>query len=379
MQKIKIDSFLFIIILTIIGFGISINYSASSALSLRLHDGLNFYLKKQIIFTILGLIVMLITAKIKINFFKKTLVVINGVTICLLLLTYIPMFQISSGGAERWINLFGLTFQPSEIAKITVILTLSSMIAKRRKEGTLNNIFDLRGLPMVIGYVGMYAVMILMQNHLSATGIIIMISMTLLLIGGLKKIYFLFMVVGAFFVVVVAVIIEPFRLERIKTLFDPFTDPMGDGYQIIQSWYALGSGDLFGLGLGMSRQKFTWLPENHTDFIIAIVGEEIGFFGVILVILLFLSFALRGLTLASKTNDDFGLFVLTGIVLLIFYQFLINLAVVSGLFPVTGMPLPFISYGGSSTVILYIGLGLIFNIISRDEVGVEMNKKEEIK
>lgn len=367
MQKVRFDFLLSIILISIIGFGVAVNYSASSVLSLKYYGHLNYFLYRQIAFIILGIGVAFFIAKIKYQYLRGLLWIINVGTIVLLLLSYIPAFQVSVNGADRWINLFGIQFQPSELAKVTVIITLAHMIDIRRRKGTLNKLTDPKdGLLPVIGYIGLFAGIILMQKHLSATGIILIISMCLLFIAGLKKLYFAVLGGAVLAAGVIGVLIEPFRMKRIVSFLNPEADPMGDGYQITQSWYALGSGDFFGLGLGMSRQKFgPWLPENHTDFILGIIGEEIGFIGICLVIFLFLSFLLRGLTLATQAPDFFGLLLISGVVLWVFAQFAINLAVVSGLFPVTGMPLPFISYGGTSTLILFIGIGLIYNVSSQ--------------
>lgn len=366
-QKIRFDFILSIILISIIGFGVTVNYSASSVLSLEIYGHLNYFLHRQVIFIILGLVVAFVVAKVKYQNIRSLIWIINAGTVLLLLLTYVPFFQVNVNGADRWINLFGIQFQPSELAKVTVIITLAHMIDIRKRRGTLNDLRDTKnGLIPVIGYIAFFAGLILMQKHLSATGIILIISMAMLFIAGLKRLYFAVLGGLVVFAGVIGVIIEPFRMKRIVSFMNPEADPLGDGYQITQSWYALGSGDFFGLGLGMSRQKFgPWLPENHTDFILGIIGEEMGFIGISLVIILFLSFLLRGLTLATQSPDFFGFILIAGVVIWIFAQFAINLAVVSGLFPVTGMPLPFISYGGTSTIILFIGIGLIYNVASQ--------------
>lgn len=367
MQKVKFDFILSLVLISLIGFGITVNYSASSVLSLETFGHLNYFLYRQVLFISMGIVVAFVIAKIKYQNIRSLIWLLNVGTVSLLLMSYIPFFQVSANGADRWINLFGLTFQPSELVKITVIITLAHMIDIRRRKGTLNKLTDLKnGLLPILGYISMYVVLVLMQKHLSATGIIMIVAMSMLFIAGIKRLYFTILGAVVLAAGVVGVIIEPFRMRRIMSFMNPEADPMGDGYQITQSWYALGSGDFFGLGLGMSRQKFgPWLPENHTDFIIGIIGEEIGYIGIALVIFLFLGFLLRGLTLATMAPDFFGMIMVAGVVLWIFSQFAINMAVVSGMFPVTGMPLPFISYGGTSTIILFIGIGLIYNVSSQ--------------
>jgi cell division protein FtsW len=238
------------------------------------------------------------------------------------------------------------------------------MIEVRKRLGILNNLK--RGIGPILGYLAAYAALLLLvQKHLSATMLIMLVSGVLLLVGGINKknVALLGSVAGG--LVVAAIALEPFRMARILGFLHPEDDPNGKGFHVLQSWKALGSGEFFGLGLGMSRQKFGWLPENHTDFIMAIIGEESGFIGVILIIGLFLVFVIQGILISAKAPDRFGLLMGTGISSLIFFQAFINMAVVNGTFPVTGVPLPFISYGGTSTIILMIGIGLIFNIVSQ--------------
>ncbi|QST03070.1 cell division protein FtsW (plasmid) [Pontibacillus sp. ALD_SL1] len=366
MQKLKFDIPMLFIILGLIGYGISMNYSASSALSLRTTGTLNAFLSKHVLFALVGFFVMIMIAKIKYSIARKIVWVLNGITIVLLFLTYIPAFQMTVNDASRWVNLFGISFQPSEIAKITVVFTLAHLIDEARKKGTLNQFRDPKqGIIPILGYIGFYLLIVLMQKHLSAAMLIGLISITMLFIGGVKKRFLLIMATSGILFGIIGIIIEPFRVRRIMSFTDPFKDELGSGYQIIQSWYALGSGEWFGLGLGMSRQKFGYIPENHTDFIIAIIGEEMGFlFGTLVVIILFILFLLAGLIIASKGKNIFELTLVSGIVFLVFYQFMINLFVVGGIMPVTGMPLPFISYGGTSLVVLMVGIGLIFNVTS---------------
>jgi cell division protein FtsW len=368
MQKLKIDIFLFMILICLIGYGISMNYSANSVLSLAETGTLNNYLYEHLAFIAIGFVAMLVVAKIKYSIARKIVWWINGIVLILLCCAFVPSIQVEVNGAIRWINLFGFTFQPSELAKITVIFTLCHMIDNAKRKGKLNNWRDKKeGLLPMFAYIGVYLFIVLLQRHLSATILLGIMFMTLLFIGGVKKRYLAGLSFFGFLLAIIGVLIEPYRLERITSFRHPEADPLGGGYQIIQSWYALGSGEMFGLGLGMSRQKFGWLPENHTDFIIAIIGEELGFFGVFVVILLFLAFLLAGLTIASKGKNTFEQLLVSGIVFWIIYQFMINLAVVGGLMPVTGMPLPFISFGGTSMVVLLIGIGLIFNITSKNK------------
>jgi len=364
MQKIKWDYIYSVILICLIGMGISYSFSASSILALDAFGDIDFFLKKQVVNFTLGVVAMIVVAKYPYQKMRKFIPVLNFATIVLMFLPMLPGFGVSINGAERWVNLFGFSFQPSEIAKITIIVTLAHMIDVRKRLGVLNSLS--RGFAPIAFYLGMYGIiLILVQKHLSATGLIVLVSAVMLLIGGLSIRYFLiFGSLGAG-AAVFAVILEPFRMARIFGFMNPEEDPMGKGYHVLQSWYALGSGEIFGLGLGMSRQKFTWLPENHTDFIMAIIGEETGLVGVTLIISLFALLVIRGIIISSAAPDTFGLMIGSGITMLIFFQSIINMMVVSGLFPVTGVPLPLISYGGTSTIILMMGIGLIYNISSQ--------------
>jgi len=364
MQKLKWDFVFTIMLVALIGVGFSYIFSASSIFAMDAFGNMYYFLTKQVINIILGIVVIIVVAKIPYQKIRPYIPILNLITIILMSLPLVPGFGVSKNGAERWINLFGFSFQPSELAKITIIVTIAHMIEMRKRLGILNNLK--KGIGPILGYLAAYAALLLLvQKHLSATMLIMLVSGTLLLVGGINKknIVLLSSVAGG--LVVAAIALEPFRMARILGFLHPEDDPNGKGFHVLQSWKALGSGEFFGLGLGMSRQKFGWLPENHTDFIMAIIGEESGFLGVILIIGLFLILVIQGILISAKAPDRFGLLMGTGISLLIFFQAFINMAVVSGMFPVTGVPLPFISYGGTSTIILMIGIGLIFNIISQ--------------
>lgn len=363
LQKVKFDKYYTIILGIIICVGITMIFSASSIRALEQFGDMYYFFNKQIINVVIGVVIMIIAAKIKYQKYREFLIWINGITIFLQCLVIFSSFGQSVNGAERWLNIAGFQFQPSEIAKITVVLTLAHIIHVKKQDGTMNSIRQ--GILPTLAYIGLYVGLILAQKHLSGAGLILLVAVTMLLIGGVKIFYFIVMAASTVAVAIIGVIIEPFRVKRILGFLDPEANALGDGYQIVQSWYALGSGEIFGLGIGMSRQKFNWLPENHTDYIMAIIGEELGFIGVFFIVLLFTGLVVRGFTIASKANELFGSMIVVGITLIFLFQATINFAVVTGWFPTTGMPLPFISYGGTSTVILFIGVGLIYNVYSQ--------------
>ncbi|GAB6457794.1 stage V sporulation protein E [Bacillus luti] len=374
LQKVKMDPLYTAILVMVIGIGLSVGYSAGSAEGIMKGVGINYFLKKQIFFMVLGVIVAFVVASLH---YRKILTRfiwwINGINVMLLLMSYIPAFQVVGGGAGRWVNIMGLQFQPSELTKIIVIVTMAYLVNNARDKGTLNNWHSWKeGLLPISAYLGLNLGLVFLQKHLSATALIVGVSFVILFMGGLKKRIFgvLFgvgIVAGVF-----AIMLEPYRMKRIVGFMDPEANLKGEGWQIVQGWYGLGSGGFSGLGLGMSRQKFGWIPEHHTDYIIGVIGEEVGFIGLALIILLFLSMLFRGYILAMQIEDFYGKAIIVGIQSLIFMQFALNIMVVSGLFPPTGVPVPFISYGGSSTVVLYLAVGLIYNVYS-----AHMNDKKE--
>ena len=359
MRGIKIDPILSGVVLMLSVIGVIMVFSSSSILALQEYGDMGYFFKKQVLFYVFGIVVALIIARIPYQNVRGFILWINLLQIVLLIMVMIPYFNVEVNGAARWLSIAGFTFQPSELAKVTVIITLAHMIDLRIARKTWNTT---KGILPVVGYLVMYAAFILLERHLSATMILLMVAGTIMMAGQLSKRYLFIFGSFASLLAIAAIIAEPFRLKRIFGFLNPNDDPLGDGYHIVQSWYALGSGEWFGLGLGMSRQKFGWLPENHTDFILAIIGEEMGFITVLFLIFLYFIFIVRGLYIALNAADRFGSLMTVGLVSLIGFQVVINISVVSGLFPVTGMPLPFISYGGSSGIILFMCIGLILAV-----------------
>lgn len=270
------------------------------------------------------------------------------------------------GGAKRWINLGFMSFQPSEIAKIGLIIFFAALLTQNKdriQEMGRGFFYPFMFLIPVIG------ILVIVQNHLSATILIIMIVAIMMLMAGSKLKYFLtFGSAGAglgiagLFTYAKLTGEGWFRIKRFITFLDPFADKQGDGWQIIQSLYAIGSGGLFGVGLGNSTQKYLYLPEAHNDFIFSIIAEELGFVGCIFVIILFALFIWRGILTAIKAPDMFGSLIAAGITSMVGLQAIINIAVVTSSMPNTGMPLPFFSYGGTSLLILMASVGILLNI-----------------
>ncbi|MGL5244582.1 MAG: FtsW/RodA/SpoVE family cell cycle protein, partial [Sarcina sp.] len=275
-----------------------------------------------------------------------------------LLLVAVFLFP-ATKGAQRWIKLGPLSFQPSELAKYVVVIMLATLLVKKGEQ--IKEFW--KGVVPCLILGGAYAGLILAQKNLSIASVTMIVTFILIVIAGAKNKQ---MFGGVLPVLIAAAITftfsEDYRRARLMNFMNPWKDPAGDGYQLIQSFYALGAGGVTGLGLGQSRQKTLYMPEPHNDFIFSIIGEELGLIGCLVIIGLFSFFIYRGIKIAVEAKDDYGTLLATGITSIVAVQAIINIAVVTGSMPVTGVPLPFISYGGSSLVINLIAMGILLNI-----------------
>ena len=352
-----IDFILFATILLLVVIGVVMVFSASSysaSNSSKINDSMHF-LKKQALWAALGLGCMIIFMKTDYHELKKYTKLVLLVTIVLLF----AVFAFSPiNGARRWIPLGFASIQPSEIAKYAVVLYLAYSIEKK---GEKIKAFWYGVVPYLL-VAGFFAGMVLAEKNLSIAAVIMGVTLVVLFVAE-ARIPHLAGLLGVVIPAGVAgIAFEDYRRERFLSFLDPWKDPMDDGYQLIQSLLALGSGGLLGTGLGQSRQKSFWIPEPHTDFIFAIIGEELGLIGCAAIVLLFVIFIWRGMVTASRAKDKFGKLLATGITAVIALQAIINMAVVTGSMPVTGVPLPFISYGGSSLIFNLIAMGVLLNI-----------------
>lgn len=362
----QMDFILLITVILLLSLGLIMVLSASSPTSLsETGDDSYVYFKKQATFAVIGVAAMLFISKIDYRFWKKFYKIAYIASIILLLMVLIPGIGRSAGGARRWINL-GIQFQPSELAKIGLIIFYASYLTDHKdelkdfKKGFVKPLLYL--IPVVL-------ILILVQDHLSATIIIVLVVGIMMLMAGVRPKYFATVgtgvaVAGAVGLYAMAKSTSKgaFRIARITSFLNPWADKQGDGWQVIQSLYAIGSGGLFGVGLGQSKQKYLYISEPHTDFIFAVLAEELGFVGCAIVIGLFGIFIWRGVLAAMKAPDMFGSLVAVGITSLIGLQAIINIAVVTSSMPVTGMPLPFFSYGVTSLLILLCSVGVLLNI-----------------
>jgi cell division protein FtsW len=335
-----IDFTLVITILLLLGIGLVMVLSASSPSALSESGNSYAYFSKQLIFAILGVIAMIFISKIDYRFYQKFYK--QAWWISLILLVAVMLVGKEVNGAKRWIYVTEtLSFQPSEIVKFLMIIFYAGILVKNRDQLPKYG----KGLVKHIVFLAPIIVLLLLQPHLSASMVIIGIVCVMMIVAGCKFKHFLFTGLGVGIPGLAALIaLEPYRLKRFITFLDPWQDATGDGWQVIQSLYAIGSGGLFGVGLGDSKQKYLYIPEPHNDFIFSILAEELGFVGCVVVLVLFAIFIWRGILIAMKAPDMFGSLVAIGITSLVAIQVIINVAVVTSSMPATGMPLPFFSY-----------------------------------
>ena len=282
--------------------------------------------------------------------------------IILLALVFVPGLGVTRNDATRWLNI-GIQFQPSEIMKVAIIIFLSAKISKYPE--SINRFW--KGMLLYLLLLGVIAGLLLFEPHMSATVIILIISASIMFSAGLSWKYIIPVGIGGVAACVVLALTAEYRMKRVMIFLDPWQDKLGDGWQIIQSIYAIASGGLLGVGLGKSTQKYMYIPEPHNDFIFAILSEELGFIGALGVIALFAIFIWRGIVIAMKAPEMFGTLLAVGITTMVGIQALLSIAVVSSAIPVTGIPLPFFSYGGTALIILLCSCGILLNI-SRNAV-----------
>jgi cell division protein FtsW len=353
------DYWLSLAVFGLIGFGLIMIYSVSKYYSLDLTNGATdkYYLKKQLGSLLIGIVAWIVFQAINYQFWKKYLGHLFFITLGLLLLPLIlHPFGITSGG--RWIVLGGFNFQPAELAKLTFVIYLSGLFANHDK-----NLKDVAKLfwPFIM-IVGSIAAIMLIQKDLGTLAIFVVIASVIFIFAG-APFHQLFAATGsAAFLLWLAIKIEPYRMQRLTTFLNPGSDTSSSGYHIQNALIAIGSGGLWGLGFGQSKQKYLYLPEAHTDSIFAIICEELGMVRASLVILVFAFIGYRGLKIAKNAPDTFSRLMAIGITSWLFFQMAINIAAMFSLVPLTGIPLPFISYGGTSLIVLLSAVGVLTNI-----------------
>jgi len=359
-KKREIDYKILFCVSSLIIFGLGMIYSSSGTIAGYRYGDPAYFVKRQMIWAVVGTIGMFIAARIDYRKLQLLAPYFYVATVLMLILVLIPGYSKEVSGARRWITLGSMTMQPSEFAKLTLIIFFSAFLVKKENSGLIKE--------FVTGYVpnalalGFCFILVLSQPDLGTSLIIAAVIFSLFFISGIRLTYIL----GTFLVLLpflyVAILNVDYRRKRIMSFMDPWADPLDTGFQIIQSYVAFGNGHILGLGLGDGRQKNFYLPDAHTDFIFSIIGEELGFIGCSVVIGLFAWLLYLGLKVAFRAPDEFGMYLAAGITLSIGIQVAINLGVATGLLPTKGLPLPFISLGGSALVAWMISIGILLNV-----------------
>lgn len=347
--------------LLLLGFGLVAIYSASSFLAEHKYGDSYFYLKRQGIFCLLGLCFMIMAKNISTGFTMKLAYPLVVISLALLVVVLIPGLGLKVGGANRWLRAGGLSFQPSELAKLSLALYLAYSMAKKNSD---MSVFSKGFVPHLL-VAGLFMALIVLQPDLGTCVIVGGWLMILLFVGGVRILHLLGLLLLSMPVVFWLIWNADYRLKRWWAFLNPWDDPQGLGFQIIHSFLAFGSGGIFGVGLGNSKQKLFYLPEPHTDFVLSIIAEELGLVGVAIIVFLFGTLILRGIRVALDAPDLYCSYLALGITSFLALQVLINMGVVLGLLPTKGLTLPLISYGGSSLVVTLMGVGLLLNISSR--------------
>jgi cell division protein FtsW len=356
-RKLKPDRILFLVTLLLVGFGVAMVFSSSVIVAKEKFGDPNYFSFKQMIFAALGLAVMFVVMKLDYHTYRHPAVVFSALAIVVALMVLV-FFLPSAANTHRWIQLAGFSMQPSELAKLALIFFLAAFLEKRK--GKVNDLrFTLIPIAVV---VALLAGLIELQKDLGTAVSLLVISGVLLFVAGLDPRWIAISIIFAAPTVYLLVSRVGYRRDRILAFLNPWDDPLGRGFQIIQSLLAVASGGVIGLGFMEGKQKLFYLPEAHTDFIFAVVGEELGLIGTIAVLVLFAVFLWRGLRTSMRAPDLFGFYLAMGITMMVCVQAFINMSVVLGLLPTKGIPLPFLSYGGSSFVVMLASVGILLNV-----------------
>ena len=352
------DTLLLAVQLLLLALGLAALFSASHYYSERVFHDPYHLLKRQLAFMAVGLVAFLLASRTPLPLLRKATPALLAVAFLLCLATFVPGLGRSVLGARRWIFLFGQSFEPLELAKLAVVLYLASILAKKQEriDDPLNSLIP--PLLVVLAFSGV----IYLQKDFSTAVFVLLVALCMFLMAQVRLLYFI--LVGVLFLPIAAVLMftQAYRVQRLMAFLNPLADPAGSGYQMIAARSALVGGGLFGRGLGRGLKSLGALPEAHSDFIFAVIGEEAGFVGALFVVLLFLAFAWRGYAVAYRSTDAFSAFLAFGLTTTVFLQALINFAVVTGLMPSTGIPLPFVSAGGSCLVTSLAMSGMLLNV-----------------
>ena len=359
-------------VLALVAIGIIMVFSASYYYALYEHKDVFYFLKKELTWAPVGIIALIICMYIDYHFWKK--ITWAGYIVTGLLLIAVLAVGENINGATRWLNIAGLSFQPSELAKYMIVFFLAMAIDKY---GKMKKHWCVPLLYLVPA--GIFSLLVLMENNLSIASIIAIVAFIMVFVSGMSGKQSIFLIISGIIAGTLAIVTSNYRMDRAISFLDPWKYADDQGYQLIHSLYALGTGGLFGVGLGNSKQKALYMPEPHNDFIFAIIGEELGIIGCIVVIGIFIILIGTGIKIATTAKDRYGKLLAIGITSVIAVQVLINIAVVTGSMPVTGVPLPFISYGGTSLVFNLAAMGILLNISRQCKTTKDIIEEKVIK
>ncbi len=370
-NKARGDISIFIVTLMLAGFGVLAVYSASNYVAQTQYGDKWYFVKKQAIGFVLGAVLMFVCGRFDCKKLqgKKVRYVALVVPIVLLALVFVPGIGKSNYGATRWIGIGGFTLQPSELAKYGFVVFASAYMSEN-----MGKMRTLKGVLPVLVSGGAICVLIILEPNMSVTMCVALLMLAMLFLGGMKIKHFLFIFIPVLLVVPVLIIAEPYRLSRLSAFLDPWENPKGEGYQLIQSLYALGNGGWFGTGLFQSRQKYRFLPFAESDFILSVIGEELGFVGIFILFSVSAFLIFRGVKTARGAKDFFSFLLACGITLIYAIQTVLNALVVSGSIPPTGLPLPLVSAGNTSLIITMGSMGVLYSISAQNKERNTYNK-----
>ena len=356
-RKLKPDRILFFVTLTLVAFGVAMVFSSSAVMAKEKFGDPNYFAFKQLLAATIGFAVMFIVMKVDYHAYRHPGLVFSMLALVVALLVLV-FFLASQAATHRWIVLPGFSFQPSELGKLALIFFLAYFLERRQSE--INDVkFTL--LPIAV-IVGLLATLVVAEPDLGTALSMVLVTATLLFVAGLDVRWYAFSLMAAVPIFYFLVYRVSWRYDRILAFLHPWDDPLGKGFQIIQSLISVGGGGVLGVGYMEGKQKLFYLPEAHTDFIYSVVGEEMGLLGTLGVLILFGVFLWRGLRAATHAPDPFGFYLALGITAMVCIQAFINMSVVLGLMPTKGIPLPFLSYGGSSFVVMLAAVGILLNV-----------------
>jgi cell division protein FtsW len=349
----------------LIAIGVVMIYSSSGIYALEVMHNSSYFLTRHLMFLLIGSGVMYGVMLMDYRILQRHSRRILWAVIVLLLLVLIPHIGKMTSGARRWFSVGPINFQPSEMAKVGLIIYMADFLS--RKQGVIRSLSKGFIPPMIV--MGALSVLIMKQPDMGNTVLVFLITMTMLFVAGARKKHLTSVFLPALPLAALLVWMEPYRVRRIVAFMNPWEDPQGAGFQLSQSQIALGSGGFWGVGLGKSEQKLLYLPAAHTDFIFSIIGEELGFLGAVAIIILFSLFLWQMTRILKQTVDSFGYYLVFGILMMLSIQVVVNFGVSIGALPTKGLPLPFISYGGSALVFNMAAVGLVLNVSRTQDLG----------